>query len=128
MAIKVAVIGAGSIGFTRTLFKDILSVPELRDTVFAFTDVNAHYLEMMRRLAERDLKANRIPANVIATRDRRRAIEGAHYVINTARIGGLDALQSDIDIPLKYGVNQCSDSATASSTVSGRSPKSSAFS
>ena len=33
MAIKVAVIGAGSIGFTRMLTRDILKVPELRDTV-----------------------------------------------------------------------------------------------
>ena len=107
MAIKVAVIGAGSIGFTRTLFRDVLSVPELRDTVFAFTDINGRYLEMMRRLAERDLKANRLPARVTATTDRRRAVEGADYVINTARIGGLAALQCDIDIPLKYGVNQC---------------------
>ena len=29
MALKVAVIGAGSVGFTRKLMRDILSVPEL---------------------------------------------------------------------------------------------------
>ena len=37
MAIKVAIIGAGSYGFTRALFRDILTVPEFKDTVFAFT-------------------------------------------------------------------------------------------
>ena len=30
MPIKIAVIGAGSIGFTRRLMRDILSVPELQ--------------------------------------------------------------------------------------------------
>ncbi len=107
MAIKVAVIGAGSITFTRTLFKDILSVPELRDTEFAFTDISERNLGMMRQLAERDIKANKIPAKISATTDRRRAIEGANYVINTTRIGGLDAFALDIDIPLAYGIDQC---------------------
>ena len=35
MAVKVAVIGAGSIGFTRKLMADILCVPELADTRIA---------------------------------------------------------------------------------------------
>ena len=39
MPIKVAMIGAGSVGFTRGLMKDILGVPELADTEFAFTDL-----------------------------------------------------------------------------------------
>ncbi len=30
MSVKVAMIGAGSIGFTRKLVQDILTVPELR--------------------------------------------------------------------------------------------------
>jgi alpha-galactosidase len=38
--IKVAFIGAGSIGFTRGILRDILCVPEFRDNVaFAFTDI-----------------------------------------------------------------------------------------
>lgn len=107
MPIKVVVIGAGSVLFTRTLFKDILSVPELCGTEFVFYDINKHYLDIMFRLAERDIKENRIPAKVSATMDRKKALEGANYVINTARVGGLDALKFDIEIPLKYGVNQC---------------------
>ena len=40
MAIKVVFIGAGSVGFTRKLFRDILAVPELQDTHFALTDIS----------------------------------------------------------------------------------------
>jgi len=40
MPVKIAMIGAGSIGFTRRLLRDILAVPELADTRFAFTDVS----------------------------------------------------------------------------------------
>ncbi len=107
MAIKVAVIGAGSITFTRRLVRDILSVPELQDTQFAFTDINARNLSMAAQLCQKDISGNKLAARVTATRERRRALDGAQYVINCARIGGLDAFRQDIEIPLKYGVDQC---------------------
>lgn len=107
MPIKIAMIGAGSIGFTRRLLRDILAVPELQDTVFSFTDISQQNLDMVRQLCERDIAANKLPAKILATTDRRKALEGADYVLCTIRQGGLEAFQTDIDIPLKYGVDQC---------------------
>jgi alpha-galactosidase len=107
MPIKVAFIGGGSVGFTRRLFRDILTVPELRDTHFAMTDISRRNLDMVVALCRKDIRTNRLPATISATLDRRRALEGADYVINCTRIGGLEAFQLDIDIPLKYGVDQC---------------------
>jgi hypothetical protein len=107
MSIKLAIIGAGSVTFARRLIQDILSVPELVDTTLALMDINEQYLDLVARLVERDIEANKLPARVIATTDRRQAIEGADYVVNTTRIGGLEAFQLDVDIPLKYGVDQC---------------------
>jgi alpha-galactosidase len=107
MPIKVAFIGAGSVTFTRRLFRDILTVPELQDTRFAFTDISKRNLDMVTRLCEKDLRNNKLPARLSATMDRRRALADADYVINVSRIGGLEAFQHDIDIPLKYGVDQC---------------------
>ncbi len=107
MALKIAMIGAGSIGFTRTLLHDILSVPELQDTHFALTDISEQNLAMVAQLCRRDIEANRLPATVETTMERRRAIAESDYVICTIRQGGLEAFQTDIDIPLKYGVDQC---------------------
>ena len=107
MTVKIAIIGAGSIGFTRRLMRDILSVPELVDSEFSFHDINRENLEMIAQLALRDIHANNLPAILSTTTNRLRALEGADYVINTTRIGGLDAFSSDIDIPLKYGIDQC---------------------
>jgi alpha-galactosidase len=107
MAIKVAFIGAGSVGFTRRLFRDILSVPELQDTRFAMTDISKPNLDMVVELCRKDLRTNKLPATISATLDRRRALDGADYVVNCTRIGGLEAFRLDIDIPLKYGVDQC---------------------
>ncbi len=107
MSIRIAIIGAGSLGFTRRLVHDILLVPELRDTTFALTDISARNLAMVARILTRDIEANRLPARVVSTTDRRRALAGADYIINTARVGGLEAFKLDIDIPLQYGIDQC---------------------
>ncbi len=107
MALKIAMIGAGSIGFTRRLMGDLLTVPEFADTTFALTDINEHNLDMVTQLCRRDIAGNNLPAKVEATTDRRAAIADADYVICMIRQGGLEAFQTDIDIPLKYGIDQC---------------------
>jgi alpha-galactosidase len=107
MALKAAFIGAGSIGFTREIVRDILCVPELRDTEFAFTDINERNLDMVYKLCSRDIEAAGLPAKITATTDRREALTGAKYVFSVVRVGGLEGFQTDIDIPLKYGVDQC---------------------
>jgi alpha-galactosidase len=107
MALKIAMIGAGSIGFTRRLMGDLLAVPEFADTTFAFMDINERNLGMIAQLAERDIRANNLPAKILSTTDQREAIADADYVICMIRQGGLEAFELDIDIPLKYGVDQC---------------------
>jgi alpha-galactosidase len=106
-SLKIAMVGAGSIGFTRRLMRDILAVPELAETTFAMADISQSNLDMVAQLCRRDIEANHLPAKVEATTDRRQAIADANYVICTIRQGGLEAFQTDIDIPLKYGVDQC---------------------
>lgn len=107
MPLKIAMIGAGSIGFTRRLMHDILAVPEFADTTFAFMDIDPINLDMITQLSLRDIKANDLPAKIISTLDRREAIKDCDYVICMIRQGRLEAFQLDIDIPLKYGVDQC---------------------
>jgi alpha-galactosidase len=105
--IKIAMIGAGSIGFTRRLMQDILGVPELHETRFALSDISESNLDMVHQLCARDIRENKLPAQIEATTDRRAALAGADFVIVMIRQGGLEAFQHDIDIPLRYGVDQC---------------------
>ena len=107
MSFKIAFIGAGSLVFARTLFTDIMSVPELHDIEVAFTDINPDNLEKTRELCQRDLDANNIPIKIEATTNRRDAFKNARYIINCVRIGGLEGFETDVEIPLKYGVDQC---------------------
>ncbi|MBZ9937934.1 alpha-glucosidase/alpha-galactosidase [Mesorhizobium sp. BR1-1-16] len=105
--LKIAIIGAGSVGFTKKLMTDIVSVPELRDVEFALTDVSEHNLSMIQQILDKIVEANNLPTRITATTNRRQALEGANYIISCVRVGGLEAYADDIRIPLKYGVDQC---------------------
>ena len=107
MPFKIAFIGAGSIGFTRKLVADLLTVPEFANVELAFTDINRRNLDMVAELCRRDIAANNLTTKITATTDRREALTGAKYVFCVVRIGGLEAFSHDIEIPLKYGVDQC---------------------
>jgi alpha-galactosidase len=48
-----------------------------------------------------------LKARVEATMGRREAVKDARFVITTFQQGGLDAYALDIEIPRKYGVEQC---------------------
>jgi len=105
--LKIAFIGAGSIGFTRKLVADLLTVPEFANVELRFTDINKRSLDMVAEICRRDIAANELKTKITATTNRREALKGANYVFNVVRIGGIEAFQHDIDIPLKYGVDQC---------------------
>ena len=107
MTLKIAIVGAGSIGFTRRLVRDILGVPEFADTRFAFQDISERNLDMVATLCRREIEANGIGATIDTSVAREPALTGADYVINTARVGGLEGFRTDVEIPLKYGVDQC---------------------
>lgn len=107
MTLKIAMIGAGSIGFTRRLMQDFLQVPEFRDVEFRFQDISEANLDMVTQLCRRDIEANGLAATVQSTTDREEALRDANYVINTARVGGLEGFKTDVEIPLRYGIDQC---------------------
>jgi len=105
--VKIAFIGAGSIGFTRGLLKDILSVKELQDIEVSFMDINRHNLDMVTQLCQRDIDANGLDIKIQATMDRREAFKDAKYIVSCMRVGMLEGFTLDVEIPLKYGVDQC---------------------
>ena len=107
MSFKVAFIGAGSVGFTRTLLSDLMAVPEFHNIEVSFTDINKHNLDMVTQLCQRDMDENGVDIKIHSTMDRREAFKNARYIVNCVRIGMLEAFQLDVEIPLRYGVDQC---------------------
>jgi alpha-galactosidase len=104
---RIALIGAGSVEFTRRLTNDILLCPSLQDCTIALMDIDTDRLALARDLVQKIITVRNLPAHVEATLDRRTALKDAMYVIVTIHPGGLEAYEHDITIPLKYGVGQC---------------------
>jgi alpha-galactosidase len=105
---KIAFIGAGSVTFTRRLVQDILSVPELQETEIALEDIDRRNLDMIYMVLDRDIKANGLSkVRLTKTLNQREAIKGARYIFCCARVGCLEGFALDVEIPMKYGVNQC---------------------
>ena len=105
MSHKIAFIGAGSFGFTRKLVRDLLSYPAFADATIALMDIDPERLDVIRRACERIVADGKYPAKVMATLDRREALEGAEGVVTTILHGSVDVWQHDILIPKKYGVD-----------------------
>src|SRR4051794_9290403 len=103
---KIAFIGAGSVEFTRNLVGDILAFPELADAEIALHDIDPERLETAAGIARLVGEGLGVRANVTASLDRRQALDGAAYVINSVQVGGLEATTRDYEVPLRYGLRQ----------------------
>jgi len=104
---KIAMIGAGSLVFCKTLAMDILATEALRDSEICLMSRTPSKLRQMETFLKKVVQSNGLPARVWSTLDRREALKGADYVIVMIQVGGVDAFKYDYQIPMKYGVDQC---------------------
>jgi len=102
---KIAFIGAGSYGFTRSLVRDILTFPLLEDATLALMDIDPERLEFAEKSVSKIVELGKYPAKVQATLNRADALQGADIVIVTILAGDVDTWQHDILIPGRYGIS-----------------------
>jgi len=84
---KIAFIGAGSLGFTRGLVRDVLTFPLLKDATLALMDIDPERLEFAQKSVQRIVDMGGYPAKVEATLDRVEALKGADAVLVTILAG-----------------------------------------
>jgi alpha-galactosidase len=104
---RIAVIGAGSVEFTRNIIADLCSYTELHGTLtIALHDIDDERLAYADRAARSLVDRVGAGYDVEAHTERRAALEGATYAVNEIQVGGYQATLRDFDIPKKYGVRQ----------------------
>ncbi|MEK6645708.1 MAG: alpha-galactosidase [Candidatus Firestonebacteria bacterium] len=103
---RIVFIGAGSLGFTRNLIRDILTFPLLKNSTLVLMDIDKDRLEFSRKSVQSIIDRGKYPAKIEATLDRKEALKkGADAVIVTILAGGVQVWKYDIEIPKKYGVD-----------------------
>ncbi len=103
---RIALIGAGSVEFTRILLADLSEFPELADATVVLHDIDAERLDTAQRIALATNAATGASFGVEAHLDRRAALERADFAINEIQVGGLEATLKDFEIPKSFGLRQ----------------------
>ncbi len=101
---RIVLIGAGSVEFTRNLLGDMLSYPELRTAEIVLHDIDPDRLRTAERMAAYVATTMGATPRVEAHLDRRVALPGADVVIDTIQVGGATATQVDFEVPGRYGL------------------------
>ncbi|HPH95880.1 MAG TPA: alpha-galactosidase [Anaerolineaceae bacterium] len=102
---KIAFIGAGSLGFTSELVRDILTFPLLQDAQIALMDIDPERLDFALTAVTKIITEGHYPARVSATLDRVEALKDADVVLTTILSGSTEVWRHDIEIPKKFGVD-----------------------
>ena len=103
---KFAFIGAGSLQFTSSCMRDLLTFPLFADCHIALMDINPVNLEGIAKVCEKIKKEMECPKCTITVHNNRaEALKDADGVLCTVFNGDVDVWKNDIEIPLKYGIN-----------------------
>jgi alpha-galactosidase len=104
---RIVFIGAGSTVFARNLLGDILGYEELVDSEIVLYDIDAERLATSELVAQRVAEAVGARPKILATTDRRAALDGADYAINMIQVGGYEPCTViDFEVPKRFGLRQ----------------------
>ena len=103
---KFAFIGAGSLQFTTSCIRDLLTFPSFQRSEFALMDINPANLRSIEKIVKKVIEEMDCPDCVVtATTDRAEALKDADGVLCTVFNGDIDIWQYDITVPKKYGID-----------------------
>jgi len=102
---KIAFVGAGSLGFTRTLTIDMMSWDDLAGSTVSLIDIDEERLGYAKRAVDRIMEVGEYPAKVEATIDRAEGLKDADIVVISILSHGVEGFRPEIEIPMKYGVD-----------------------
>jgi alpha-galactosidase len=106
MPATIAIIGAGSVVFTRDLLGDVFSFPELGESRVVLHDIDAERLETAVAIAEATAREVGVRPSITSQADRRAALDGADYVSNVVQVGMHEATVRDFELPERFGLHQ----------------------
>jgi len=99
-------LGAGSVVFTRDLLADLLAFGDLPDLKIRLHDIDVDRLATAEGIARATASGKDSMPEITSHLDRREALEGADFVINSIQVGGYAATEVDFEVPARFGLRQ----------------------
>ncbi|MGD0808201.1 MAG: alpha-glucosidase/alpha-galactosidase [Acidimicrobiales bacterium] len=103
---KIAIVGAGSLVFTRALVSDLLQQEPTADAEIHLVDIDDRRLGEAVKAVEAMAITSGRALPLVASTDCAEGVRGCNYVVNTIQVGGKRATAVDFDLPEKFGVQQ----------------------
>jgi alpha-galactosidase len=104
---KIAIIGAGSAQFSGGIIRDLCVTPSLHGAKLTLMDINETRLGFITKMGKKLTAELGAQLEFEAVTDRRAALEGADFVINTAQDQGHAWFEAQRRIGEKHGYYRC---------------------
>lgn len=106
MPSKIVIIGGGSYNWAPTLMNDIMLTPSLEGSRIVLEDLDPKPLKVLHSLGQKMAAEKKSGCTIHSTTDEAEALADADFVVVTISTGGFETMGKDLEIPLRYGVNQ----------------------
>ena len=101
--VKITLIGAGSGQFSLGIVRDLCLTEGLRGSTVSFMDINKERLDAVHAVATKFAAEVGMDLEFESTLDRRAALTGADFVINSAMVVGWDKRNSAAEVCRRHG-------------------------
>lgn len=108
---KLAIIGA-SYKFVKRVINDFILTGEFEDAEIVVVDISQEPLDIVVNTAKAIIDDSRSKIRISGTLDRKKALEGADFVLLSISTGGLKAQQADLNVLQKYDLSPGKESTT----------------
>ena len=104
MSHRITMIGAGSVGFSLAIARELVDSDLLRDSTFALMDIDEVRLRESETRLRKFVADQGAPLAIEATTDRREALAGAEFIVTSYAPDRYGLWLKDIEIPERHGV------------------------
>lgn len=104
---KITLIGGGAYVFSLRIIRDILAMPALRESTLCMYDIHEGRNRLNADAVQRVIDTHGFPTALEVTTDLKEAVANTDFFICGFQVGGLEAYGMDVEIPRRYGIDQC---------------------
>src|SRR3954454_22296074 len=106
MPARITMLGGGSFHWTPRLLSDFANTPSLEDAEVVLHDLDMAKVARMVAYGEQIAAQRNIKLAVRGEADRKRALQGADFVVSAFSVGGFESMRHDLEIPERFGIRK----------------------